>query len=336
MESRRRTALRFWPSHSLNTDSALNNLLVIRGGAIGDFIVTLPAIKALRDAFPTARLEILGNKKVAALAESRFYAHSVRSIESPELSRFFAKGTALPADLTRHFGSFDLILSYLYDPDLIFESNLRRSGARRIIHGPATIESGLHATRQLAQPIEELGISISDFAPRLYPSREDRHRAREFLTGLTPPIIALHPGSGSERKNWPLQNWIALGNHFLTSSGGSLVIATGEADQEQAAELETIWKNSPVRFATAFRLTDLAALLENTIFVGHDSGISHLAAATGASSILLFGPTDPEIWGPLNPNARVIHAPDSDLQRLDVELVREALDQELMRIGIRT
>jgi len=77
-------------------------------------------------------------------------------------------------------------------------------------------------------------------------------------------------------------------------------------------------------------------VLENTIFLGHDSGISHLAAAAGANCILLFGPTDPAVWAPQNDNARVIRAPDGDLRRLDVDLVRDGLDQELMRIGIRT
>jgi len=77
-------------------------------------------------------------------------------------------------------------------------------------------------------------------------------------------------------------------------------------------------------------------VLEETIFVGHDSGISHLAAAAGATCILLFGPTDPAIWAPLNDNAHVIQAPDGDLNRLDVDLVRAAFTQELMRIGIST
>jgi heptosyltransferase-2 len=76
--------------------------------------------------------------------------------------------------------------------------------------------------------------------------------------------------------------------------------------------------------------------LKNSIFIGHDSGISHLAAAEGAHCILLFGPTDAAIWAPINQNVRVIRAPDGDLQKLDVDVVQEALDQELMRIGINT
>src|SRR5207244_5780428 len=149
-----------------------------------DFILTLPALKALRDTYPNAHIEILGYKQIAALAENRFYAQRVRSIESAALSRFFAKDADLPPELVEYFAEFDLIVSYLFDPDLIFEANLRRSGARKIVRGPAKIDNGPHAARQLAQPVEELGLSISDFAAKLYPSNEDRHRAREFLTGL--------------------------------------------------------------------------------------------------------------------------------------------------------
>ena len=69
----------------------------------------------------------------------------------------------------------------------------------------------------------------------------------------------------------------------------------------------------------------LAALLENAIFVGHDSGISHLAAAAGANCILLFGPTDPEVWGPRNENVRVIRAPNGKIGSVAVEAVEEAV-----------
>jgi lipopolysaccharide heptosyltransferase III len=313
-----------------------DRILVIRGGAIGDFILTLPAIKTLRDANSDADIEILGYKHIAALIENRFYTQRVRSIESPSLSRFFAKHADLPMDLAKYFAEFDLIVSYLYDPDHIFQTNLKRSGAQRIARGPSKIADTSHAARQLAQPIEELGIPISDYLSKVFPSSEDRHRATDLLAGLPSPIVAFHPGSGSELKNWPLQNWIDLGNHFLKTSSGSLVIVSGEADQSQTERLQRIWRNPRVRYAKNLPLTDLAALLENTIFLGHDSGISHLAAAAGAKCILLFGPTDPAVWAPLNENARVIRAPGSNLQQLDVDLVRAALDQELIRIGIRT
>jgi heptosyltransferase-2 len=115
-----------------------------------------------------------------------------------------------------------------------------------------------------------------------------------------------------------------------------LVIVSGEADEAQRNCLAREWRNDAVLFAKNLPLPKLAAVLENSIFIGHDSGISHLAAAAGAKCILLFGPTDPAIWAPLNENVRVIRARHGDLRKLDVDLVRDALDHALMRIGMRT
>jgi heptosyltransferase III len=108
-------------------------ILIIRGGAIGDFILTLPALKALRDAHPDAQVEILGYKHIAVLAENRFYAQAVRSIEYGPLSSFFANNSELSAELANYFASFDLIVSYLFDPDRIFESNLQRCGVENLL-----------------------------------------------------------------------------------------------------------------------------------------------------------------------------------------------------------
>src|SRR6516225_9399629 len=100
----------------------MKRILAVRGGAIGDFILTLPALKALREAYPDAHIEILGYKHIAALAENRFYAQKVRSIEYGPLSSFFADNSELAADLAAYFASFDLIISYLFDPDRVFEN----------------------------------------------------------------------------------------------------------------------------------------------------------------------------------------------------------------------
>src|SRR2546427_8081664 len=157
----------------------MDRILVIRGGAIGDFILTLPSLKALRDARPDAHIEILGYKHIAALAENRFYAQAVRSIEYGPLSSFFAKNSELPAELANYFASFDSIISYLYDPDRIFENNLRRCGVENLRCGPAKILQTLdHAARQLARPIEELGIRVTDLTEKVIPPIGDRQFAR--------------------------------------------------------------------------------------------------------------------------------------------------------------
>jgi len=78
-------------------------------------------------------------------------------------------------------------------------------------------------------------------------------------------------------------------------------------------------------------LPQLAALLEGKTFVGHDSGVSHIAAAVNASCLLLFGRTDPAIWAPAGANVTVLRAPEGEMASLEVNEV-----YELMRIGIRT
>src|SRR5438034_4987238 len=319
----------------------MNRVLVIRGGAIGDFILTLPALKALRDACPTAHIEILGYRHIAALAENRFYAQAVRSIEYGPLASFFAKNSELPAELPGYFSNFDLILSYLYDPDKIFESTLHRCRVENLLCGPAKIiKKSDHAARQLARPIEQLGITVADLAAEIFPSADDRQFAQEFLRGLSQSIVAIHPGSGSKEKNWPLENWIELVSAKSGSSRAkgelghigkqlSLVVVSGEADKAQTAQLECDWKDRGVRFAKNLPLPHLAAVLEHTTFVGHDSGISHLAAAAGANCILLFGPTDPNVWAPRNKNVRVLSAPGGKLSNLEIARVGAAVASAL-------
>jgi heptosyltransferase III len=313
----------------------MNRILVIRGGAIGDFILTLPALKALREGFPYAHIEILGYKHIAALAQNRFYTQAIRSIEYGALAGFFAKNSKLPAELANHFASFDLIISYLYDPDGIFEKNLQRCGVETLIHGPAKLDDREHAARQLARPLEELGLRASDFAPRIYHSTESRKFAEDFLRGMSRPILAIHPGSGSETKNWPIENWIEFGSRngvfqSATSEYGrlgkrSFLIVAGEADETRCARLESEWEDRDVRFAKNLPLPHLAAVLEDSIFVGHDSGISHLAAAAGAKCILLFGPTDPDIWAPMNENVEVIRAVSGKLSDIGIIEVEAAV-----------
>ncbi len=310
----------------------MNRILVVRGGAIGDFILTLPALKALRDAYPDARIEILGYKHIAVLAENRFYAQAVRSIEYGPLSRFFAKNSELPAELTDYFATFDLIISYLYDPDGIFESNLRRCGVKNLLFGPAKIaKTSVHAARQLARPIEELGIRVVDLTEEIFLSEEDRQFGREFLQTPSQPIIAIHPGSGGKEKNWPLQNWIELFSReqWHIEKRPSLIVISGEADKAQTAQLEHTWKDQDIRFAKNLRLPHVAGVLAHSIFIGHDSGISHLAAAAGANCILLFGPTDPNVWAPRNENVQVVAAESGRLNDLGTGLVQAALSRSL-------
>jgi heptosyltransferase-2 len=312
------TAPRFSPAPSPVTE--LNRILVIRGGAIGDFVLTLPAIKLLRDRFPDTRLEILGHRHIAALAEKRFYADAVRSIEAAGFARLFGKDAEPSADHAAYFANFDFILSYLHDPDGIFEANVRSAGAANFLAGSSKVDNSEHAARQLARPLATIGLSLTDPAARIFPNAADRESIRHFRENEAQKIVVLHPGSGSDAKNWPTENWIRFGD-LLLSKGHDLLILAGEADGERIARLRSAWNQPTVRFAENLPLPHVAALLEGMLFVGHDSGISHIAAAVGARCLLLFGWTEPKIWAPANENVTVIRAPEGKMRLLKVETV---------------
>jgi len=281
-------------------------------------------MQALRRQRPETQIELLANSAYQALIQRCVDVTAVRALDAPSLAPFFADVTRLPDAWANWFGTFNTVVSYLHDADGIFARNVMRCGARNFIAGPSSVSGATHAARQLAAPLSALGVAIDDYASCLrINAAASQHR------------IAIHPGSGSAQKNWPLERWIPLAEHLFDFQIPMLVV-TGEADQIQYETLRARLTRSDVEFANEFSLENLPQLLANTLFVGHDSGISHLAAAAGARCLLLFGPTDPEIWAPLNQNVRVLRAPNGDLTRLELSVVAEALNQELMRIGIST
>lgn len=315
-------------------------ILVIRGGAIGDFILTLPAIGLLREAFPDAQIEILGYKHIVALAEGRYYAHATRSIEYAGLSAFFIPGAKLPPDLIDYFAGFQQVVSYLYDPDDFFQANLRRAGVKHLLPAYSRIdERSVHAVRQLARPLERLALFFdaqsAALQPRVYPSEEDRAFASGFLErgGVAPSaqaLLAVHPGSGGKHKLWPVEHWRWLLEHLRDRTGSPrILLVGGEADVERIEALR-----SPADMTVSnLPLPHLAALLERCAgFVGHDSGISHLAASVGTPCILLFGSTDPSIWAPPGSHVQVLRASGGNLgdpAQLQPEIVLASIKSSL-------
>ena len=320
-------------------------ILVIRGGAIGDFLLTLPALGLLREAFPNVRLEVLGYEHIVALAVGGGYADAVRSIEYAPMARFFNPKADLDAELCAYFGGFQQIVSYLYDPDGFFSGNLRRCGVKNLIEASPKVDpAGDHASRQLARPLERLALFLHDeTGVPLQPAKDDQAFANVFLAfgagDGSRPIIAIHPGSGGERKNWPADRWVDVGRWLLALPGPDrprLLLVGGEADTKTLAALRAAWTPlagpGDLLVAENLPLPRVSALLGRCrLFLGHDSGISHLAAAVGAPCMLLFGPTDPDIWAPLRPTTTILRAPDGVMANLTLETVQPAVDESLAK-----
>ncbi len=266
-------------------------ILVIRGGAIGDFILTLPALAALRKQFPQTHLSVLGYPHIASLAELGGGANEVRSIAARALASFFARRGELDAVLGEWLGRFNIILSYLYDPDEIFQENVARVSKAQFIsgpHRPSEMES-LHATDVFLKPLERLAIFDADAVPRLALNPQPS----------TLNTLAVHPGSGSEKKNWPEARWHELLQRVATETNWRVLLIGGEAEGERLQRLATLLPFDRLSVAMNQPLPELARTLAGcAAFLGHDSGITHLAAATGLRGVALWGGTNPDIWRP--------------------------------------
>ncbi len=277
--------------------------LVIRGGALGDFLLTLPALRTLREG--AAHLEVLAYPQYAQLAREAGLVDAARSIEYGPLAAFFARGAVHDPALREYFASFDFVLSYLYDPDGIFAGNLREAGVRHLALGPHRPSGKMHAADDLAAPLEKLGLPPAARAATLAIKADQPDDA----------LIAIHPGSGSAAKNWAPQNWITLAGELLESAPHvRLAIIGGEADRAALEALAPLRENARADFWENLPLSSLAKRLAGAgVYLGHDTGISHLAAALNVPSLLLFGPTDPAVWAPPHGNVAVLRAPDNDL-----------------------
>ena len=304
------------------------NILVIRGGALGDFIVTLPTLRLLRERWPTAHIEVLGQPRLVELALQRHYINGVRSVNHGPLSAFFTPRAVLDPDWMDYIGDFDLVLSYFYDPDGLFLENLKRCSPVEILTHPPRVPEAFTqpAARHFAGILEPLGLRLTDEASDVFPLPEDVAAAHSFLAGLPKGtrLVAVHPGSGGESKNWPVESWSELGRQLVRARPDiALLLIEGEADADQAKFLSEAWKDLPHLRARWLPLPILAALLrEAVLFLGHDSGVTHLAAAARRDLpiIALFGPTNPAVWAPPRKGVRVLKGTPT-LQSLPVQPV---------------
>ena len=304
----------------------MGKVLFIRGGAVGDFILTMPAIKLMRNSLPDNEIEILGYPAIAELAVTSGLADRVRSIEDGRLATFFAPGAKLDPDWCSYLSGFDLVVSYLYDPDGYFSENLKVAGVKTLIRAPfrpVETEPHVHAAIQLAQPLEEVALYVED--PELtleYPDASTEVRQH--------PLIALHPGSGSPTKNWSFESWVKVLRHLQKEfSDAEFVITAGEAERERIGEITRLLRDADIahRLLIDQSLSELAAFYRNVdLYLGHDSGISHLAASAGAEAVLLFGPTNPAIWAPATSRVRVVASSDGSPDGVSVFEVIEELD----------
>ena len=283
---------------------SVEHILVMRAGGLGDLILTLPAIRAVRRRFPKAQIEVMGHTSTLA-AISNTHADRVSSVDDhPGLERLFVRDAHLPKEIAAYISGFDLILWYGYDRDGVLRQNLRRvhRGCLLIAEPFPPAGERVHVSDHLLAALEPFAVSIDRSPPEIRATEFDRAEAAGWLdqyTSSSSLLFAIHPGSGSPAKNWPPDRYAALIRHLAIQPNTQIILLSGHADEETRHAVQTRIDGLDVLGLDALPLGVLTAVLERcALFVGNDSGVTHLAAAVGTPTIAIFGPTDPRMWAP--------------------------------------
>lgn len=312
---------------------------VVRPGALGDTLLTLPALATLRRWAPGASLTFIGRADALPIAHANGLADVVWSWELPDWGALFA---SQPGALTERAQAAlvgaDVVIVWAPDPDSVVERRLRALRVDVAIVAPgrppedaASATARVHAAIWLTDTLAPLGIppqTRERLTALTAPLRMDAPHVAEADTlwrrlRLPERVIALHPGSGSPRKRWPADRFAEVARLVDVAGYGALLLA-GEADARALAETREALAGLGVHAALAQGLSTptLAALLARCAgYVGCDSGVSHLAGLVGAPTVAVFGPTDPARWAPLGPRTRALRSPDGLLASLSADVV---------------
>ncbi len=294
---------------------SVNSMLVLHQGALGDFILALPSLEILRNFFPRARSVFMGYPRILELVEKRFYADEILSIDRKGMASFFVRGGTLDPQLCEFFGTFDLIVVFGKDAEGSLSSNMKRACRGRIlqINLFPRWDERIHLADHLVREFSRQGFPDSDGIPKVFLNDSDRVWARQYWTeqGVSPEerarTILLHPGSGSKKKVWPVGQFARLAEYLQKHLRSKVLIILGPAEGPEVKRIfESADLQSPL-WARSLSLVQLASIMEGCrLFLGNDSGISHLAAALSIPTVAVFGPTDPKVWSPRGEKIAVV------------------------------
>ena len=275
-------------------------ICVIFPGALGDFLCLLPALRALAK-----------SHSVVLYTRSRFAelipaAVSVRSIERSEISRLFIEKPELDSQVIRALAGFAKVYSWMGYQQPAVHSQLQRA-----TNGSAEIfpfrpsGKGEHQTDYYLRclgfnggSLDESTIEVDSGAVLWSDEFWQKHSLCERA------VLAIAPGSGAREKNWPEEFFVEVADWWRKETEGVPLLVLGPVEAERGG---TDQLREHCLVAADLRLSQVAALLKrSTLYVGNDSGISHLAAGVGALTVALFGPSDPTQWAPRGRRVTVI------------------------------
>ena len=280
---------------------ATHMIVIVHQGALGDWVLTFPILRAL----PSEPLMVVTSPGKGRLAMRVRAIASVHDAESAGWSRLFGESVTPDDALLARDGvaatldDASLIVSFVTTGRDAWAANVRElaPGAKLVAVAPRPPEDWTeHVTDWHRAQLRAQGIALPSTAgPR------ERHNPAG-------PIV-VHPGSGGREKCWPIERFESL-IATLRASGTRVTPVLGEVEMDRwPRETSERW-NSRLGAVMIDSLDTLAGLLTSArLFIGNDSGPTHLAAQLGVPTITFFGPTLPNVWQPIGPRVRVVAPP---------------------------
>ena len=288
----------------------VRQILVWHQGALGDLLLAGPALAALSRHYPQARLTGLGHPERWGLLGQTLPLAAIWDSSEAGWAPLFAD-SPLPPPLLERLASFQLALIFSPRPQPALLSRLAQAGIPAVHRAPSFPEGGQEAVAAIqARHLAGLGL---DFVPQPFPLVLDNHHRTEDLPDLPGdgPWVAVAPGSGQVLKNWPLSHYYELTRALSWEFKARVVWLTGPAEAAWLPVLKPLAAVQDQLVLSGLPLARVAGVLSRChLYLGGDSGLTHLAAAVGGPAVLaLFGPTDPRIWAPPGDQVKILTGP---------------------------
>jgi heptosyltransferase-3 len=279
-----------------------DHILVIHFGALGDVVATFPALLRLKEVYGSISMVCQSN--IGSLARYLDIADHWFPLETASFASLYT--SRVDPAVEKILRSFPIII--LFSGSRSFEKTLLSITGKdiyRINSRPDPVQKTRVARHILSNLIryellEESDIDVFDrLHPTIYQDRRDSddHRLK----------ILIHPGSGSRKKCWPIENFIKTAA-LIETRGLRPEFILGPAEYD-FYDILTRRQSSNAKVHQVDSLTKLALLLKTGGgFVGNDSGVSHLSAFLGLSTVAVFGPSDPDVWQPLGRSVKILQS----------------------------
>jgi heptosyltransferase-3 len=275
-------------------------ILIIRPSALGDTLQLAPALYQLAH---ETELTLVGRRPGIDFLE-----HLTARCLDYEKGGWHTLFSPKPQCSDLPGFNIERVICFLTDPDGRASKGLRACFQDIPIHCfqpfPSRQET-MHVAFYLAHCLNASGLPVN-------PEQAIEEAKRTPLLdgnnqGRSAPMVVFHPGSGSERKNYPLQFWFDLVRDLSFGIVHKKIVLLGPAEQGLSEQCEKEQWDSNTEIICCPRNEELRSLLKGaSLYIGHDSGITHLAALLGTPTIALFRNSHWEQWAPLGPDVTVI------------------------------